>query len=72
MKKVFFKGIIILLFIPINLIAQTKNDDPVILAIDNQNITKSEFLRIFIKTIPKTILITKVFENIWICLLIIN
>jgi peptidyl-prolyl cis-trans isomerase SurA len=49
MKKVVFNIIILVLLVSFNLLSQTKSNDPVILTIDNQNVTKSEFLRIYHK-----------------------
>jgi peptidyl-prolyl cis-trans isomerase SurA len=49
MKKIVFTSLFIILLIPFNLCSQSKGTDPVILTIDNQKVTKSEFLRIYHK-----------------------
>jgi peptidyl-prolyl cis-trans isomerase SurA len=49
MKRLLFKSLVFVLLIPSNLFSQKSSDDPVILTIDKQNITKSEFLRIYKK-----------------------
>ena len=48
MKSTVIKRLLILLMFPVYL-ASAQNDDPVLLTIDNQNITKSEFIRIYNK-----------------------
>ncbi len=49
MKKIVFKSIFLVLLIPFNLFSRSKSNDPIILTVDNQNVTKSEFLRIYHK-----------------------
>jgi len=49
MKKAVFTSMILVLLIPFNVYSQSKGNDPVILTIDNQDVTKSEFLRIYSK-----------------------
>jgi peptidyl-prolyl cis-trans isomerase SurA len=49
MKRLAIKVLISLLFIPISIFAKEKSDDPIIVTIDNQKITKSEFLRVYSK-----------------------
>lgn len=49
MKKLLFASVLIFSLIPFKLSSESKGDDPVILTIDNQKVTKSEFLRIYHK-----------------------